>query len=418
MSAEDVQPGQAKTPYYLASNTLGAEEIEAAKAVLDSGRMTMGEQVRAFEDEFARWTGAQAAVMVNSGSSANLLAIDLTLRRSDRAGVLQAGDEVLVPALSWPTTVWPLTQLGLVPVFVDVDPSTLAIDLKSAEASLGPRIKAMFLIHVLGLVPDMSSYTEFCRRHGLTLIEDTCESLGGHHQGKHAGTFGMVGTFSCYFSHHISTIEGGIVISSDAGLSDDLRSARAHGWVRDRSDAETWKAKYPEIDERFLFVMPGYNLRPTEIQGAIGRVQLRKLDDMIDRREQLAARVDGWLRRSSPWLKLLGREYLTAPGGAKLGRQQRQHSWMALPLLVDRDAPTNLDGLRKLFAACGVETRPIIAGNLARHPASARIQARRATSLAQCDELLARGIMIGCHPYPEADALATLESAIQALAQL
>ncbi|HEY2735455.1 MAG TPA: DegT/DnrJ/EryC1/StrS family aminotransferase, partial [Polyangiales bacterium] len=157
--------------------------------------------------------------MVNSGSSANLLAVDSLLRRSRSAAPLQAGDEVLVPALAWPTTVWPLLQLGLVPVFVDVDADTLAISLASAESVISRRTKAMFLIQVLGLVPDMTAYQAFCARHRLVLIEDSCESLGGHHAGTHVGNFGLTGSFSCYFSHHISTIEGGVIVTRDAALA-------------------------------------------------------------------------------------------------------------------------------------------------------------------------------------------------------
>ncbi len=269
------------TPYRLAADTLSGEEISAAKAVLDSGRLTMGDRVRAFEEQFAVAVGARHAVMVNSGSSANLLIVDGLLRRTAGEAPLRAGDEVLVPALSWPTTVWPIVQLGLVPVFVDIDPTTLAIDLESARQAIGPRTKAMFLIHVLGRAAGMGEYQRFCARHGLRLIEDVCESLGAHSEGRHVGTFGDAGSFSFYFSHHISTIEGGMVVTNDAELCDDLRSLRAHGWVRDRTDKARWKESSPGIDERFLFIAPGYNVRPTEIQGAIGSAQLRRLETML-----------------------------------------------------------------------------------------------------------------------------------------
>ena len=405
------------TPYRLAANTFGAEELAAAKAVLDSGMFTLGEQVAAFETEFAAWTGAKHALMVNSGSSANLLATDLMLRRSHGEPLWRRGDEVLVPALAWPTTVWPLVQLGLVPVFVDVDPHSFAISLESAEAALSPRTRGMFLIPVLGLTPDMAAYSAFCKRHGLVLLEDACESLGSHYEGVHAGNFGLSGTFSCYFSHHISTIEGGLLVTSDAELYDDMKSARAHGWVRDRADKETWLEQYPEIDERFMFVMPGYNVRPMELQAAIGSVQLRKLDDMLERRERLASKVDGWLRRSAPWLTLAGRSRLLEEG-AKQTRQGRTHSWMTLPLLLAPGAPIKKQALAALLGELQVETRPIIAGNLARHPAMRQIVSRSAPSLAECDEVFARGIMIGCHPVPAPGSLETLERAIEALARL
>ena len=179
-----------KVKYPLASTTFGPEEIEAAKASLDSNQFTMGERVAKFEREFAEWTGAKHSVMVNSGSSSNLLMIDLMLRRSQGSAPWKKGDEVLVPALAWPTTVWPLVQLGLVPVYVDVDPKTLAIDIESAKSALSPRTKGMFLIHVLGQCADMDAIQGFCKSNGIDLVEDNCESLGANFKGTQAGTFG------------------------------------------------------------------------------------------------------------------------------------------------------------------------------------------------------------------------------------
>ncbi len=192
--------------------------------------------------------------MVNSGSSANLLVVDALLRRSQVEAPLRPGDEVLVPGLAWPTTVWPLVQLGLTPVFVDIDPVTLSIDLESAHAALGPRTRAMFLVHVLGRAADMTALGRFCADHGLHLLEDSCESLGAHWAERHVGTFGLAGSFSFYFSHHVSTIEGGMVVTNDPVLHDDLLSLRAHGWVRERSDRPRWAERFPGLDERFQLV--------------------------------------------------------------------------------------------------------------------------------------------------------------------
>lgn len=406
-----------RIPYRLAADTFGRDEIEAAKGVLDSGCLTMGENVRAFEEEFAAWTGAMHALMVNSGSSANLLMVDAMLRRSDRNGVWQHGDEVLVPALAWPTTVWPLVQLGLTPVFTDIDPETLAIDLESAESVLSPKTRGMFLIHVLGQVPDLSKYLAFCESHSLLMLEDACESLGGHFASKHVGNFGVMGSFSCYYSHHISTIEGGVVITSDAALYDDLKSLRAHGWARDRSDKSIWVEACEDFDPRFLFVSAGYNVRPTEIQGAIGRVQVRKLEGMLEARENLARRVSCWVKPSIPWLNLIGADRLSHEN-SKVDRRSRTHSWMTLPFRIDAKAPLSARGVKEKLEEMGVETRPIIAGNLARHPAARRFQVRHASSLVHSDLLLKDGFMIGCHPVVAPGALETLESAFQALARL
>jgi CDP-6-deoxy-D-xylo-4-hexulose-3-dehydrase len=405
------------TPYALAADTFGDEEIAAAKAVLDSGRLTMGERVRGFEAEFAQWTGARHALMVNSGSSANLLMIEVMLRRSSGRGPWQPGDEVLVPALAWPTTVWPLVQLGLIPVFVDVDRTTLAIDLESAAAALGPRTRGMFLISVMGRAPDLAAHARFCEQHGLVLLEDACESLGAHSEQRHVGTFGTMASFSFYFSHHLSTIEGGAILTNDDALHDDLKSARAHGWIRDRSDAESWRSQFPSLDDRFLFITPGYNVRPMELQAAIGSVQLRKLDHMLAERERLARRVRAWLAEWAPWLELIGADCLSGDPAA-VSRRARTNSWMTLPLRLGPRAPVAVRELQGRLEELGVATRPIIAGNLVRHPAVRAIEHRCAPSLAAADDTLARAFMIGCHPVLAPGALETLERAIRSLSAL
>ena len=402
--------------YRLAADTLGPAEIKAAKTVLDSGQLTMGRHVRAFEEEFAEWVGAGHAVMVNSGSSANLLMVDSLLRATSRADLLEPGDEVIVPGLAWPTTVWPLSQLGLVPVFADVDPVTLAIDLESAQSAIGPRTRGMFVIHALGRAVDIQRYADFCVQHGLRLLEDCCESLGAHSNGAHVGTTGTAGSFSFYFSHHISTIEGGMVVTKDQELADDLRGLRAHGWIRDRSDRAQWISQYPEFDPRFLFATVGYNMRPTEIQGAIGSVQLRRLDQMLFARESLARAVHGWLQTSAPWLELIGADALHTATPAD--RRQRTHSWMTLPMRLRSGAPVTRGAVIEHFERCGVETRPIIAGNLARHPAVSKVSHRSAASMDVCDALLRDAFMIGCHPILSTGSLMTLERAITSLAEL
>lgn len=401
-------------PYRLAADTMGPDEIEAAKAALDSGQLTMGPRVQAFEQEFAQWVGASHAIMVNSGSSANLLIVDSLLRATSSTRLLEPGDEVIVPGLAWPTTVWPLAQLGLVPVFADVNPATLAIDLESARSVIGPRTRAMFVIHALGRAIDVPSYRDFCAAHGLELLEDCCESLGAHWAGEHVGTSGYAASFSFYFSHHISTIEGGMVLTNDQGLADDIRGLRAHGWIRDRSDKATWTARHPAFDPRFLFATVGYNVRPTEIQGAIGSVQLHRLDEMLFARESLARAVRGWLVASAPWLELIGAETLDAMTPAD--RRGRTNSWMTLPIRVRSDAPLDRDAVVAHLEEHGVETRPIIAGNLARHPAVSQIRHRSAGSMDVSDALLRDTFMIGCHPVLSPGSLATLERAITSLA--
>jgi CDP-6-deoxy-D-xylo-4-hexulose-3-dehydrase len=268
----------------------------------------------------------------------------------------------------------------------------------------------MILIHPLGRALDMAPYVDFCQRHDIELLEDACESIGAFDHGRHVGTVARAGSFSFYFSHHISTIEGGMIATNDDSLSDDFRGLRAHGWIRDRSDRERWRMQNPELDPRFLFATLGYNVRPTEIQAALGSVQLRRLDAMLAAREALASNVAGWLRASAPWIELIGAgELRRLP---TTSRTSRRHSWMTLPMRVHADAPFRRDEVMTRLEAAGVETRPIIAGNLARHPAVQSIAHRTAPSMKQSDALLADAFMIGCHPVATSGALGTLEAAI------
>jgi CDP-6-deoxy-D-xylo-4-hexulose-3-dehydrase len=398
--------------FALASDTFDEQEIEAALSILRSRRYTMGERVREFERAVAEWTGVEEAVMVNSGSSANLLLIySLVKRSSDDAILLREGDEVIVPALSWPTTVWPIVQAGLVPVFVDVDPRTLAVDVESAARSLSPRTKAMFLIHVLGQSADMAKVQDFCKSQGLVLVEDCCESFGAHFGREHIGRFGVGGTFSHFFSHHLTTMEGGTIVTSDAGLVDDLRSLRAHGWIRDRKDREEIANRYGNLDPRFLFILPGFNVRPLELQAAIGLVQLSKLEGMLREREDLVLKTAALVARHTPWLRLIGSECLRQNSD----RRDRRHSWMNMPFEVAADAPLTLKRTKEILEASGVETRPLIAGNIVRHPATSRITYRAAPSLENADRLLDFGFMIGCHSGSTEHELDVLERAFKRL---
>jgi CDP-6-deoxy-D-xylo-4-hexulose-3-dehydrase len=353
--------------------TFGEEEIEAAVAVLRSTRVTQGEQVRRFEDEFAAMFRFRNAVACNSGSSANLLAISalVALER------LRPGDEVIVSALSWPTTVWPLIQHGLVPVFIDCDIATLNIDDHALTAAMSERTRAVMPVHVYGNPCDMARLKSICRAHSWLLIEDCCEALGARYFGQPVGSFGIAGTFSFYFSHHITTLEGGMIVTEDDALADMMRIQRSHGWCRDVRD-EKWIAESPEIDPRFLFVETGYNLRLNEVQAAIGRVQLPKLAAFIQQRR---ANMDAYRAAlGSQWRLGLQREQ---PGGTS--------SPFGMPITA---APGNL---AERLRASGIETRSIIAGNLAEHPALRKHTHRVVNGLPNARQVRRAGLALPNH---------------------
>ena len=274
--------------YELSASTWGPEENEAIRRTVEAGRFTMGEQVALFEQEFAAYFGMKHGVMVNSGSSANLIAVAALFFKKDRP--LQRGDEVIVPAISWSTTFHPLQQYGLKLRFVDVELDSLNIDVSKLERALTPETRAIVAVSILGNPAALDVIEKFAREHDLYLIEDNCESMDAEIDGRKTGTFGCVNTFSFFFSHHISTMEGGIVLTNDLELDHLLRSLRAHGWTRDLpKDSPLFERKGLDHFEAYRFILPGYNVRPLELSGAIGREQLKKLPGMTaQRRKNLA----------------------------------------------------------------------------------------------------------------------------------
>lgn len=275
-------------PYELSSTSWGNEELAAVERVMRSGRFTMGEQVRLFENAFAASFGMKHAVMTNSGSSANLVAVAALFYRSQRP--LQRGDEVIVPAISWATTFHPLQQYGLRLRFVDVELDTLNMDVTKLDAALTPRTRMVVAVSILGNPAALDRIRAFCDAHGLILFEDNCESLGASLNGKLCGTFGDVNTFSTFYSHHISTMEGGLLLTNDLEVDHLARAIRNHGWARDLPAGSPLGRQHDDpFFEAYRFVVPGYNVRPLELCGAIGLEQLKKLGRMLEARRANAA---------------------------------------------------------------------------------------------------------------------------------
>ena len=361
----------------------GHEEVQGALDALLTQNVTMGRRVREFEAAFASYVGSEHAIMVNSGSSANLLAL-ATLAAPGVHGALRPGDEVIVPAVTWSTTIAPILQHGCVPVLVDVDPTTLNLRVEDLEAALSSRTRAIMPVHLLGNPVDMEPLTRFAREHDLWVVEDTCESLGSSVAGRQVGTFGTFGTYSFYFSHHITTIEGGMLVTDSDELADLARSIRAHGWTRDMGNRAEHEAANPWIDPRFLFVHIGYNLRPTEIQGAFGLVQLRRLEEFNEQRRANARYLLDALRDLGDQL-----DFVTEQAGAR-------STWFGFTVMV-RDGATRR-ALSEHLESRGIATRPIVAGNLAVQPAFRDNPHRTVGSLAGATRVGERGLFVGNHP--------------------
>jgi CDP-6-deoxy-D-xylo-4-hexulose-3-dehydrase len=378
-----VQPEQDGLDCPLSVPLYGAAEVMAALEVLLSQNVTMGERVRAFERAFAAFVGSKHAVMLNSGSSANLVALSI-LSSSVVPNGLHPGDEVIVPAVTWPTTVSPILQAGCVPVFVDIDFETLNLRPESLDQAWSPRTRAIFVVHLLGNPVAMEAVMEFARERSLLVLEDTCESLGSTIDGKRAGAIGEIGTFSFYFSHHITTVEGGMLVTDDDRLADLARSVRSHGWTRDMGNREELAAASPWIDPRFLFVHLGYNLRPMEVQAAFGLVQLDRLEEFNEARRDNARRLLAGLRDLDGHLKFVAEQ----EGG--------RSTWFGFPVIVE-DAQTR-EALSRHLEQQRIETRAIVAGNLAVQPAFRDSGHRTVGSLANATAIGQRGLFIGNHP--------------------
>ena len=272
--------------YKLAASSWGQEELNAIQRVINSEQFSMGSEVAAFEKEFAAWHNLKYGVMVNSGSSANLISIASYFYKNQNP--LKRGDEVIVPAISWSTTYYPLQQYGLKLKFIDVEIDSFNIDITKLEEALTPRTKIIIAVSILGNPAALDQIKSFADKHGLYFMEDNCESLGAELPDKSkTGTFGDLNTFSFFFSHHIATMEGGMVLTNDKEFFHLLRSIRNHGWTRDvPTPSEIYDEKNDDFFEAYRFILPGYNVRPIEMAGAIGREQLKKLTGFIEKRRK------------------------------------------------------------------------------------------------------------------------------------
>jgi CDP-6-deoxy-D-xylo-4-hexulose-3-dehydrase len=362
--------------YKLSNDTWGKEEIEAIKRVVNSNMYSMGKEVRNFELEFAKKVGSKYAVMSNSGSSANLLAI-ASLVYSD---MLERGDEVIVTAVSWSTTYFPLQQFNLKVKFVDIDRDTLNIDVSQIEDAISDKTRAIFAVNLLGNPNYYSMLLEICKKHDLILIEDNCESMGGTYGDRQLGTFGLLGTFSCFYSHHISTMEGGITVTDNEELYSYLLSLRAHGWTRGLPDDSCiYKKSTDKFYESFNFIVPGFNLRPIEMEGAIGLEQLKKLPSFITQRRENAKY---FIERTKEieWIRTQ--------------KEIGMSSWYGFAIITENN---NRDKIVECLNENEIEVRPIMAGNFTRNSVINFFDYTVHGELTNADDVHNNGFFVGNH---------------------
>ena len=382
--------------YPLATTTWNDAEINAMQQVISSRNFTMGARVRSYEGEFADMFGASHAVMSNSGSSANLLA--LGAMRYSSFGQSSARDEVIVPAVSWSTTYYPVTQMGYTLKFVDIDPNTLNAPASGIEAAITKKTAGIVAVNLLGNPSELDQLREIADAHNIFLIEDNCESLGAKLNGKMAGTFGEIGTFSSFFSHHISTMEGGVSVTDNLELAQVMTSLRAHGWTRELPDENHVLDKSGnQFDDLFRFVLPGYNLRPLELEGAIGSEQLKKIAGIIQGRRE-NHKTFASLMEQFPMIKTQ----------SEIG----ESSWFGFSLILTEGTSGHRSKLVDILTSHGIASRPIVAGNFTRNPVMRHLKHASIPDLPNADQVQENGLFIGNHHYEMAEEFNLLETAL------
>ena len=375
--------------YPLSIASYDVEEILAAVDSLCSFRTTMWEKTAQFEREFGEQLGYSEAVMVNSGSSADLLIAFALVNPQTK--LLAPGDEVLVASVTWPTQIWSAMMAGLRVRLVDTDPVTLNMDLQDLEAKITCRTRAISLVHLMGNPCDMDRVLALCQKYDLILIEDCCEALGARFNGRPVGTFGLAGSFSFFFSHHITTMEGGMIVCQDQALSDLFRLLRAHGWARNTRYVDV--EPRANLDPRYMFLNWGFNVRPTELQAGFGLEQLKRLPGFNTQRLKNVEYFNSYLHRYNSLMRLME------------VRPRGECSWFALPIVLTADCPFRKDEFLSYLEAEGVETRPVVAGNLALQPVCQMYPELQGDSLPGANIIHERGFYLGLYPFDARQSL-------------
>ena len=370
--------------YPLASSSWGDEEIQAIQKVIDTGMYSMGKFVSEFETEFSNFFKTKYSVMVNSGSSANLLMIAALFYK--KVNPLKKGDTIIVPAVSWATTYYPLNQYGLKLKFVDIDLETLNYDLNSLETAVTDDVRAVMVVNILGNNNDFSKIESMTNNKEIYIIEDNCESMGSTYNGKFSGTFGLLGSFSTFFSHHMATMEGGVVVTEDKELYHIMLSLRAHGWTRNLPEENlvTGKKSSDPFEESFKFVLPGYNFRPLEMSGAIGLEQLKKLPDFLETRRENA--------------KVFIEKFKNHPDFI-IQKEIGESSWFGFSLIIKPESKLKRKDVVKKLTENGVDVRPIVTGDFTKNDVLKWFDYEIHDDLKNANILDGNGFFLGNHQF-------------------
>ena len=365
--------------YPLATSTWDDKELQAIQSVIDRDIYSMNDSVAQFEQDFAKFINRKYCVMVSSGSAANLIATAALFYTKNP--MLKRGDEVIVPAVSWSTTYFPLQQYGLKLKFVDIDLDTLNYDLEALESAITNNTKMIMVVNLLGNPNDFDIINNLIKDKDIFIFEDNCESMGAEYKGRQTGTFGVMGTFSTFFSHHMATMEGGFVTTDDEELYHVLLSLRAHGWTRNLPQKNHVANKSDDwFEESFRFVLPGYNVRPVEMSGAIGIEQLKKLPLFLKQRRE-NAKIFVELFKDHP-------DFI-------IQKDVDNSSWFGFSLIVKPGSNLKRKDVIIKLQENNIDCRPIVTGNFTRNEVMKFFSYEIHEKLVNADYLHENGFFIG-----------------------
>jgi len=385
--------------YPLASSTWDAKEIEAINGVIAKDMYTMGEGVKQFEDNFAKFVNSKYAVMVNSGSSANLIAVAALFYTKNPK--LKRGDEVIVPAVSWSTTYYPLYQYGLKLKFVDVDLHTLNFDLEQLKLAVTGNTKMILAVNLLGNPNNFDTINEIIGNRDIILMEDNCESMGAEFKGKQTGTFGLVGTFSTFFSHHMATMEGGLIVTDDEEIYHVMVCLRAHGWTRHLPKENKISNKSDDwFEESFRFLLPGYNVRPVEMSGVIGVEQLKKLPSFLDQRRKNAELFVSLFKDNQDFY---------------IQKDIDNSSWFGFSFIIKPESTLNRLDIVKALEENHIDCRPIVTGDFTKNEVLRYFDCEIFGEMKNAQYLDKKGFFVGNHQIDLTEEIKHLHKVLTSL---
>lgn len=385
--------------YPLASSTWDEKEIEAINGVIAKDMYTMGEGVKQFEDDFAKFVNSKYAVMVNSGSSANLIAVAAMFYTKNPK--LKRGDEVIVPAVSWSTTYYPLYQYGLKLKFVDVDLHTLNFDLDQLKLAVSDNTKMILAVNLLGNPNNFDAIKDIIGSRDIILMEDNCESMGAEFKGKQTGTFGLVGTFSTFFSHHMATMEGGLIVTDDEEMYHVMVCLRAHGWTRHLPKENKISNKSDNwFEESFRFLLPGYNVRPVEMSGVIGVEQLKKLPSFLDQRRKNAELFISLFKDSNDFY---------------IQKDIDNSSWFGFSFIIKPESNLNRLDIVKKLEENHIDCRPIVTGDFTKNEVLKYFDCEIFGEMKNAQYLDKKGFFVGNHQVDLTEEIKHLHKVLNCL---